>query len=340
MKIGIVNAGSAEALRKAIMSLSDHEVIWMADSALVAVEQCAREVPDCVLMDVGNSGANGIESIRRIMAATPCAIVVFDTGAGDNTARIFGALGAGALDAVSSQLFSGNGAMEGAQLLIQKLDTISRLVGKTAASPHPYRERRQSDRGLVAIGASAGGPVALAAVLKSLPPDFGAPIVVIQHVDPQFTEGLASWLAQQCHLSVQLAREGDRPLPGQVLVAAREEHLVFTSPTRLGYTRVPVDVSYRPSVDVFFKSLNHFWQGKVVAVLLTGMGRDGAEGMRVLRDSGHHTIAQNRQSSAVYGMPKAAAELNAATEVLALDRIGPRLAAMFAGGKQHEFEAR
>jgi two-component system response regulator WspF len=112
-------------------------------------------------------------------------------------------------------------------------------------------------------------------------------------------------------------------------VAAREEHLILTSPNRLGYTRAPAETSYRPSVDVFFKSVDHFWQGEVVAVLLTGMGRDGAEGLRLLRGSGYHTIAQDRFSSAVYGMPKAAADLGAATEILALDKIGPRLANIF-----------
>lgn len=334
MRIGIVNSGAAEALRRAITSISDHEVAWIAHSGREAIDRCATDMPDSILMDVGLPEAQSPEVIRRIMASTPCAIVVFDSGHGDNTARIFGALGAGALDAVSSPLFDGTGAVGGARVLIQKLDTVSRLVGRPVNPPRQAHARKHPERALIAIGASAGGPVALALVLKSLPPDFAVPIIVIQHVDPQFAEGLAHWLGQQCRLPVQLAKEGDRPMAGQVLVAAREEHLVFTSPTRLGYTRVPAGTSYRPSVDVFFQSLNRFWQGKVVAVLLTGMGRDGAEGMRLLRSSGHHTIAQNRQSSAVYGMPKAAAELGAATEILALDKIGPRLASLFVSGKQ------
>ena len=124
---------------------------------------------------------------------------------------------------------------------------------------------------------------------------------------------------------MRIAQDGDRPAPGTVLLAGTDNHLVFTAPGRLGYVREPSDCSYRPSVDVFFKSIEHNWDGPVVASLLTGMGRDGAEGLRLLKTSGYHTIAQDRASSAVYGMPKAAAELDAASEILPVDKIGERL---------------
>jgi len=130
-------------------------------------------------------------------------------------------------------------------------------------------------------------------------------------------------------LRVRLAEEGDRPTAGTVFLAARESHLVLASPSQLCYTRQPVDCSYHPSVDVFFKSVIHHWRGTVIGVLLTGMGRDGAEGLKGLRERGHHTIAQDQATSAVYGMPKAAAELNAAAEILALDKIGPHLTNMW-----------
>jgi two-component system response regulator WspF len=138
-------------------------------------------------------------------------------------------------------------------------------------------------------------------------------------------EGLANWLNGQTPLHVRLAREGDRPQAGTALLAGQDNHLVFASPTRLVYTRHPADCPYRPSIDLFFESADRFWPGDVVGVLLTGMGRDGAEGLRALHSRGHHTIAQDRPSSAVYGMPGAAAELRAATEILSLDKIGPRL---------------
>jgi chemotaxis response regulator CheB len=170
----------------------------------------------------------------------------------------------------------------------------------------------------------------LANVLSHLPADFPAPVAIVQHVDVQFASGLANWLDDQTPLHVRLAREGDRPEPGEALLAGTDNHLVFASPTRLTYTRHPEDCSYRPSIDAFFKSADRFWQGEIIGVLLTGMGRDGADGLRDLRSRGHHTIAQDRTSSAVYGMPKAAAELHAATEILALDQIGPRLRSLMA----------
>jgi chemotaxis response regulator CheB len=154
--------------------------------------------------------------------------------------------------------------------------------------------------------------------------DFPAPIVLVQHVDVQFAKGLADWLQYQTRLKVRIAAEADRPTPGTVLLAGTEDHLVLSSPTRLTYSREPSHSSYRPSVDVFFKSVECFWPGPVVAALLTGMGRDGAEGLRLLRTRGHHTIAQDRASSAVYGMPKAAVELDAASEILPIDKIGLR----------------
>jgi chemotaxis response regulator CheB len=161
-----------------------------------------------------------------------------------------------------------------------------------------------------------------------LPKDFPAAIVVVQHVDEQFAEGLATWLRDHTPLSVRLAEEGDRLLAGTVFLAAKENHLVLVSPTHLGYTHQPSECSYRPSVDVFFRSVIKHWRGTVVGVLLTGMGRDGAEGLKALRESGHHTIAQDQATSAVYGMPKAAAELNAASQILALDKIAPHLTNM------------
>jgi chemotaxis response regulator CheB len=178
---------------------------------------------------------------------------------------------------------------------------------------------------LIAIGASAGGPAVLATLLGALPKDLPAAVVIVQHVDEQFAAGMAMWLNQGTALPVRVAAEGDRPKVGEVLLAATSDHLTFKTADRVGYTADPLEYVYRPSVDVFFHSACRLWRGDVVGVLLTGMGRDGALGLKALRDRGHYTIAQDQATSAVYGMPKAAAELNAATEILALDKIGNRL---------------
>ena len=162
-------------------------------------------------------------------------------------------------------------------------------------------------------------------ILGGLPKDFPAAIVIVQHVDAQFTQGLADWLAQHSRLPVRLVCEGDAPVAGAVLIANTADHLVFLNAKTLGYTAEPVEAVYRPSVDVFFQSVAKHWPGKVTGVLLTGMGRDGAKGLKALRDEGHHTIAQDRATSVVYGMPKAAAALEAAVEILPLPQIGAAL---------------
>jgi len=264
------------------------------------------------------------------MAQSPCAIVVVTASVDDNSSKVFEAMGAGALDAVNTPVLEHPGESEGAGALLAKIETIRKLLGSPAMPKSPVRDEGAvgvpaAGECLVAIGASAGGPAAVAEVLRHLPASFPVPIVVVQHVDQQFAKGLADWLAGQTSLRVRLAEAGDRPTPGSVLLAGTDNHLVLDESGRLAYTRTPADSSYRPSVDVFFKSVSRYWQGDVVAMLLTGMGRDGAEGLRILHAEGHHTIAQDQASSAVYGMPKAAVELNAATEILPLDKIGPRL---------------
>ena len=181
---------------------------------------------------------------------------------------------------------------------------------------------------LVAIGASAGGPAAVATVLGGLPKDFSAPIVVIQHVDERFARHIAQWLSESCTVQVRVAEEGDRPVAGTALLAGTNSHLILTGPERLGYSNLPIHALHRPSVDAFFNSICEHWRGEAIGVLLTGMGRDGAEGLKALREKGHHTIAQDQASSAVYGMPKEAARINAAVEILAIERIAPRLAAL------------
>jgi len=185
---------------------------------------------------------------------------------------------------------------------------------------------------LVAIGASAGGPAALAVVLKGLPRDFSAAVVIIQHVDMQFASGMAEWLSQHSALPVRVAVEGDRVVAGRVLIAGTQDHMKLMAADRIGYTPDPREYVYRPSVDVFFQSVSQHWRGRAVGVLLTGMGRDGAIGLKALRDKGFHTIAQDEASSVVYGMPKAAANLEAAVDILPMADIASRLIDVLARG--------
>jgi two-component system response regulator WspF len=337
VKIGIVNDVpiAVETLRRVLTP--EHQIIWVAHNGAEAVELCAKTKPDLVLMDLIMPVMDGAEATRRIMASTPCAILIVTFSIGANTSRVFEAMGHGALDAVDTPALGFGDSRESAAPLLAKVRTISKLIGDSNSIPIEAERRMSasavsSETRLIAIGASAGGPTALAKVLSALPRGFPASIVVIQHVDEQFAIGMAEWLNGQSALPVRLAKEGDYPALGTVLVAGTSNHLVLKSAHRLGYTAEPADYVYRPSVDVFFQSVNLLWPGKAAGVLLTGMGSDGAVGLKALRNKGHYTIAQDQLSSAVYGMPKAAAAIDAAVDILPLENIAPRLVSALGEG--------
>jgi chemotaxis response regulator CheB len=266
------------------------------------------------------------------MSETPCPILVVTSSVGANASRVFDAMGHGALDAVDTPSLDSGDSRPGTVALRAKIDAIRGLVGDKAdgggASARDAVAAPSGQR-LVAIGASAGGPAALAKVLAALPADFPAALVIVQHVDERFAAGMADWLSLQSRLPVQVAREGDKPANGRVLLAGTNDHLTLKSGGWLGYTPDPGDYVYRPSVNVFFHSICRHWPGEVVGVLLTGMGNDGAQGLKALRAKGHHTIAQDQDSSAVYGMPKAAAAADAAVDILSIEQVAPRLVKAF-----------
>jgi chemotaxis response regulator CheB len=333
MRIGIVTdcAQDAEVLRQAVALKPGHHVVWTAGSGATAVELCHRLTPDLILMDL-RVGADCVDATRRIMTSAPCAIVIVTVSVHNHAARVFEAMGHGALDAVDLPPSTAS-LPERAAPLLAKIATISRLIGEKDPSPGTDRTGQpRSIYPLIAIGASAGGPAALASVLGGLPGDFPAAIVVVQHVDEQFADGMARWLSRQSPMPVTVAREGDHPAIGRVLLAGTGNHLTLTTAHGLGYTPEPRHYPYRPSIDVFFESVSRLWPGPAIGVLLTGMGSDGALGLKALRDKGHHTIAQDQASSAVYGMPKAAARLNAAVDILPAERIASRLVEMTVRG--------
>ena len=331
MRIAIVNerVSETDVLRRTIALMPEHQVIWSAKTGAGAVKLCGRKTPDLVLMDLFMAGMDGVEATRRIMASAPCAILIMTGSIHADAARVFEAMGHGALDAVDMPGLKGREVLDSASPLLEKISVISRLIGaKNPARRAPASRVAASGRPpypLIAIGASAGGPAALAEVLSGLPRDFPAAIVVIQHVDARFAVGMADWLSRQSVLPVMVAREDERPAAGCVLLAGTRDHLMLKSADRVGYTPEPRDSACRPSVDVFFQSIGGLWRGDAIGVLLTGMGSDGALGLKVLRDQGHHTITQDQTTSAVYGMPQAAAALNAAVDILPIERIASRL---------------
>nr|WP_315594608.1 chemotaxis response regulator protein-glutamate methylesterase [uncultured Cupriavidus sp.] len=329
MKIGIVNDSNlaVAALRRAIALDAALDVIWVAADGEQGVQMAAAQTPDLILMDLLMPVMDGVEATRRIMAATPCAIVVVTMDLGRNANQVFDAMGHGAIDAVDTPTLTESEPKLAAGPLLRKIRNIGRLLGGRAHAPHTLAAASSAPAAprLVALGASAGGPAALATLLGALPAGFSAAVVAVQHVDEAFAQGMAEWLDAQCQLPVRIARAGETPQAGTVLLAGTNDHLRLVAGARMAYTPEPGDYLYRPSIDVFFESVVEHWRGEAVGVLLTGMGRDGAQGLKAMRERGFLTIAQDQATSAVYGMPKAAATLGAACEILPLPRIAPRV---------------
>ena len=324
MRVAIVNdvAMAVEVLRR-VVSEGGHEIAWIALDGAEAVEKCAADTPELVLMDLIMPVMDGVQATAAIMKRCPCAILVVTATVSGNAAKVFDAMGYGALDATGTPVLGPGGTLEGAEPLLEKIATIGKLLGKAAV-----RSREESVAVaplLVAIGASTGGPKALAKVLSALPRRLDYSVVVVQHVDLQFAPGLTDWLREHSELRLAIAEEGLPVEPGTAFVAATNDHLVLGEDRTFHYTVEPKSLVYRPSVDVFFASIRENWREPGVAVVLTGMGRDGATGLLDLRTAGWHTIAQDERTSVVYGMPRAAAEIGAAAQVLPLDEIGPAI---------------
>lgn len=314
MRIAIVNdmVMAVEVLRRTIAKIPNYDVAWVAYDGVEAVTKCAVDTPDLILMDVLMPKMDGVEATKHIMSQSPCAIMMVTASVNRYAGKVFEAMSYGALDAINTPL-------EGSAGLLKKISTIAKLIDK---SPRAKIRKISDDLPLlIAIGASTGGPQALVTILSQFPQDFPGAIVIIQHLDAQFTPNFVAWLKEKTPLSVQIASPGDYPQPGKILLAGKNHHLVMRPNLTLEYKQEPLDCSYHPSIDVFFKSVVQHWPGKGIGVLLTGMGRDGAQGLKMMRDASWHTIAQDSKTCVVYGMPKAAMELNAAVEILPLEAI-------------------
>jgi len=323
MRIAIVNdLGMALAILRRMVAGAGHEVAWVAVDGAEAVRKCAEDRPDLILMDLIMPVMDGVQATKAIMQATPCAILVVTASVGLNASKVFEAMGHGALDAVATPSIGVGGNMEGAQELVRKINRIAKLIGAPPkGEPAAPRAPAESAPRLVALGASTGGPKALAVVLQGLTANLNAAVIIVQHLDAQFARGLAQWLDEHTELPVEVVREGAHPRAGSVFVSATNDHLVMGADFAFHYTVEPQDYPFRPSVDEFYFSLARHWKRSGVAALLTGMGRDGARGLAALREAGWHTIAQDERTSVVYGMPRAAVEAGAAMEVLPIDRI-------------------
>ena len=324
MRIAIVNDARAasEALRRVVSSLPDHTVAWTAADGVEAIAMARRDRPDLILMDLIMPHVDGVQATRQIMSGSPCAILIVTATVSGNISLVYDAMGFGALDAVDTPMLGPTGEMTGATPLVEKIATIAKIVGSSGDARRPSRtDTPAATPRLLVIGASTGGPKAIADLLQPLPRDWNVAVVVVQHVDVAFSQGLAAWLANRTGHAVRVAEQGETPQAGAVLLAGTNDHIVLSNHGTLEYREEPRELFFRPSVDVFFQSVADHWPQAGMALLLTGMGRDGAKGMLRLRECGWHTIAQDEATSVVWSMPKAAIDLGAACEVLGIGRM-------------------
>ena len=335
MRIAVLN--NKKAVRKQLTNIIAgclcHELAWSAETGHEAKAMCLNELPDLLLMDPLIRDTAGVDVIHHIMKFTPCPILIVTGSVEERSEIVFDALAAGALDAVNTPLANSVNYQQLEKNLLRKISIIEVLTKEPEVAEldtmdvclNPNSGR--PEKNIIAIGCSSGGPDALARLLSNLPQDFQSPILVIQHVDAEFVPGLAQWLNLKSTLPVELMVSGTMPMPGKVLLSATNMHLVMTPAGLLEYCAEPAGTPYKPSVDVFYKSLAQHWKHSVTAILLSGMGSDGAHGMLELRCKGAYTIAQDEATSTVYGMPKAAFELGAVIDVLPIHRIANALSA-------------
>jgi two-component system chemotaxis response regulator CheB len=327
------------------------EVVGEAEDGKRGIEMCQHLRPDVITLDMMLPVMSGLAATEFIMAycPTPILIVSASTNRGE-LFKTYEALAAGALDVLDKPL--GNELDDAwEQKLVSTVKLLSRIrvITHLRARLSPMGPRsgtaaiEAAPRGTtlvapgrlraVAIGVSTGGPAALVEILRGLPHDFPLPILLVIHIGKVFAPAFAEWLDGQSPIRVAYAADGE-PLPvvgqGRVLMASPDSHLVLRQ-GKLRLTRDPERHSCRPSVDVLFGSLAQELGADCAACLLTGMGKDGAEGLLAIRRAGGTTIAQDEATSVVFGMPKEAILLGAAEQVLPLEKIAPALGALARG---------
>lgn len=313
-----------EAVRRSLTQ-ADLRLIWTASDAREMERMRRREAPELLLVDASLVGPEG----AAIRGNDGCVCLVLASG--ESSKGVFEALSAGALGHVTPPRLEADGELTGSARLLARIQRLQTLIGAASTAVPPKASATlsgapgTSSLPVVALGASTGGPQALARVLAGLPAGLPAAVLIVQHIDGEFSAGLVEWLSSHSLLPVQLAQRGESMVAGRVYVGSTEGHLVLLASQQLSYRAPQRSDLHVPSVDILFESLaEHARPG--AAALLSGMGSDGARGLLRLRQAGWHTIAQDESSSTVYGMPRAAVEAGAAVQTLPLAAIGSALA--------------
>ena len=333
-----------EMLGQILRSDPDIEVVGEAPDGQVAIAKAAELKPDLITMDIHMPKMDGLAAIEHIMAYTPTPILVVSSSVyGEGMGRAFDALGCGALEVLKKPEPRDWADLDriGRDIIrrvkvLSRIQVITHIKGKrdvraASTSGGTAEERLASGRKrqIIAIGSSTGGPSALLNVLGRLGADLPVPVVVAQHIADGFVPGLVSWLDAGCQLKVVAAADGEGIVAGKVYFAPTGANMVVDG-AEVRFQKPAAGQLYIPSADTLFESVARSYGGTAIGVLLTGMGADGAYGLKVMHGVGAATIAQDEATSTVYGMPKAAAEMGAVDAVLPVHEIGGQIARLLA----------
>jgi two-component system chemotaxis response regulator CheB len=333
-QVRVLVADDSPTVRLMICRMLDTDptirIVGIAGNGREAIDQVALLKPDLVTMDVNMPVMDGLTAIEQIMAYNPVPILVVSSVIDrENTANAARALGAGAIDVMpkpapqSLEEFNGIAAdLQAKVKLLSKVRVIThpraRLQEQLFVTPAP---RPQSGQQLVAIASSTGGPQALECILTSLPGDLAAGVVIVQHIAEGFTDGLVEWLAGKSRLKVRKGADGEEVRRGDVVIAPDCIHMIVEPGNRIRLVDRLVPSPHKPSADVLLESVASACGADAIGVILTGMGRDGARGMKAIHDRGGHTIAQDATTSVIFSMAKEAIQMGGVEKIAPLQEI-------------------
>ena len=322
-------------LRRILNSSPHIEVVGEARTGLEALELIPNIQPDVICTDLHMPQMDGLELTSEVMTLYPLPILVISAWVQEeDSPHVFQLLEAGALDIfpkptiglttedklLNQELINKIQILSGVKVFKKKRKFLSQEKSLETFSSKPYVKTK-----IVVIGASTGGPQAINELFAQLPSNFPVPVICVQHICLGFLEGFIDWLSTSCRLPIQIAQLGDIPKPGTIYFPSEQRHLELDDQGRFIYSNLPPLDGHRPSVTVTFKSVAKFYGSATMGILLSGMGRDGAEGMQCIAEAGGLTIAQDEATSVIFGMPKEAIDLGAAKLVLPIHAIAPRL---------------
>lgn len=321
-----------DLLRAVLEQDGDIAVVAEAADGRAAIDLVIDLRPDLVVMDVHMPVMSGLQATKEIMMRAPTPIIIVSAATQRDVDLSLSATQAGALlslpkpDSPAAPRYERTARELRAMVRTMSQVKVIRHWATTPSSTRVATRRRMPDSpALVAIAASTGGPAALRRLLMDIPLAFAAPIVIVQHIAHDFTEGFTEWLAGSCALPVAIARDGEPLLPGRVFIAPDDRHLGISADGRVSLSDIPPIAGFRPSATHLFRTAAAAFGRRLVAIVLTGMGDDGADGLVAAHDAGAFVIAQDEASSVVYGMAREAVRRGAVDMIAPLDRIAERL---------------